>query len=305
MRNTNLSPAVKAAPTRQIAYRTRGERRGPLTRLVNAHDIAEQIKPFVLLDYFDVEAVEAPRFKIHPHSGIATVTLLLNGSLEYEDTIGATGLLPAGGVEWMRAGGGVWHTGHAVGGTRLHGFQLWVALPPELENAEAQAQYVPPADVSQEGPARVVLGRHGKARSPVRSPESMLYLHVTLKDGESWRYEPPANHTVAWLFPYTGRLETSEEIDTGELVVFEASSGPLDFRARGETRFVLGSAIKHPHDLVLGYYSVHTSLQALDKGEAEIFRIGARLRTAGRIDEADIDRIQGQMQAERKLRGHV
>ena len=53
--------------------------------------------------------------------------------------------------------------------------------------------------------------------------------------------------------------------------------------ARGETTFVLGSAYKHPHELVLGNYSVHTSAAALVRGEAEILRIGRRLREEGRL----------------------
>jgi hypothetical protein len=53
--------------------------------------------------------------------------------------------------------------------------------------------------------------------------------------------------------------------------------------AEQPSRFVLGSAVKHPHDLVLGYYSVHTSQAALAAGEAEIRRIGAQLRSAGII----------------------
>jgi hypothetical protein len=203
----------------------------------------------------------------------------------------------------MCASGGVWHKGHAVDGPWVRGLQLWVALPPELENAAPQSQYVAPTDVAQDGPARVVLGRHGGARSPVRSPESIQYLHVSLTDGETWRYEPPAQHTVAWALPYAGRLESSGVIAPGELVVFEESDQPVEFIARGDTSFVIGSAIKHPHDLALGYYSVHTSVPALEKGEAQILRIGASLRVAGVIEAADIERISGQMRAERQLRG--
>ena len=59
--------------------------------------------------------------------------------------------------------------------------------------------------------------------------------------------------------------------------MFEESNAAIDFVAHGDTSFVLGSAIKHPHDLVMGYYSVHTTA-ALKQGEAEILRIGNRLR---------------------------
>ena len=65
--------------------------------------------------------------------------------------------------------------------------------------------------------------------------------------------------------------------------MFEESDQGIDFVAQGDTAFVLGSAVKHPHDLVLGHYSVHTSQAALAEGEAEIRRIGARLWTKASI----------------------
>jgi hypothetical protein len=68
----------------------------------------------------------------------------------------------------------------------------------------------------------------------------------------------------------------------GELAVFEESGGAIELLADGDTSFVLGSAIKHPHPLVLGRYSVHTSRAMLAQGEAEIDRIGQRLRAEGR-----------------------
>jgi hypothetical protein len=69
----------------------------------------------------------------------------------------------------------------------------------------------------------------------------------------------------------------------GELAVFEESNAALEFEALDDTGFILGSAVKHPHDLVLGMYSVHTSQQALDGGEANIAEIGKRLRAEGRL----------------------
>jgi hypothetical protein len=78
-------------------------------------------------------------------------------------------------------------------------------------------------------------------------------------------------------------IDSPESVGAGELAVFDESNEPLEFLSQGDTGFVLGSAIKHPHDLVLGYYSVHTSAQALERGEAEIQRIGLRLRAEGRL----------------------
>src|ERR1700726_4601239 len=95
-----------SAGLRRIAFRTSGSQHGPITRLVSPSDVGELIKPFVFLDHFDLQAPGREWFGIHPHSGIATFTLMLNGSVAYEDTTGKSGVLPAGGLEWMRAGGG-------------------------------------------------------------------------------------------------------------------------------------------------------------------------------------------------------
>jgi redox-sensitive bicupin YhaK (pirin superfamily) len=188
----------------------------------------------------------------------------------------------------MRAGNGVWHTGApAPGVQRVSGFQLWVALPASEENAPAQSMYLAPSQVPQDGPARVLLGRHGAAQSAIAAPAPMNYLAVELKDGERWRYVPPAGHTVGWLAVSAGALEAGDDsggpVGAGELAVFEESGEAIDLVAQSDTRFVLGSAVPHPHELVMGHYSVHTSRAALDQGEAEIRRIGAKLRQEGRL----------------------
>lgn len=79
-----------------------------------------------------------------------------------------------------------------------------------------------------------------------------------------------------------GALHTSARLTRGEVVIFERSEAPIDFIAEGPTRFVLGSAPRHPHELVLGRYSVHTSAAALQRGEEEIRRIGRQLRAEGK-----------------------
>jgi redox-sensitive bicupin YhaK (pirin superfamily) len=273
-----------ATATRQIVHRTSGSSHGPITRLVSPGDLGELLKPFVFLDLFGFKPAAGQNgFGMHPHSGIATLTFMIEGDVSYEDTTGRKGVLPEGGVEWMHAGGGVWHTGAPVGDSPVRGFQLWVALPASQEHAPAQSIYLDPSQVPREGPARVLLGRYGSAQSPIPAPAAMNYLAVRLKVGERWRYTPPAGHTVAWVAVNAGRLDADGPVAAGELAVFEESDQPIAFTAHGNTEFVLGSAVKHPHDLVLGYYSVHTSEAALAQGEAGIQRIGARLRQEGRL----------------------
>jgi redox-sensitive bicupin YhaK (pirin superfamily) len=267
-------------PVREIAYRTRGTTHGPITRLVSPGDLGHIIKPFVFLDLAVFEGGEERtpmQFLWHPHSGIATVTVILEGSIHFAETTGRDGSLPAGGVEWMRAGNGVWHTGQAGEG-RVRAFQLWVALPPALENGPNKSEYLTPGEVPVVGPARVILGAYGGENSPIDAPP-MTYLSVGLEPGQRWTYRPPKGHDVLWVAVHEGALRTPSPVPAGEIAVFESSEQSVEFVAQGKTGFVLGSAAKHPHDLVLGNYSVHTSADALRKGEDEIRRIGRRLRT--------------------------
>ena len=280
--------AIKATPAaREIRYRTDGSTRGPITRLVSPSDLGQVMKPFVFLDLavFDGRSAPTPmEYLWHPHSGIATVTVPLDGAIRIADTTGADVVLPAGGIEWMRAGHGVWHTGQVeLGGARA--FQLWVALPLELENAPSASQYIQPAQVPVVGPARVILGSYGGAQSPVDAPQ-MTYLQVDLAPGERWTYRPARGHLVAWLAISDGALRTPERVEAGEVALFDQAESAIDLVAEGRTRFVIGSAAPHPHDLALGNYSVHTSAAALRKGEDEIRRIGRRLRDNGTLRHA-------------------
>jgi redox-sensitive bicupin YhaK (pirin superfamily) len=264
---------------RAIVLRTRGLQHGPITRLVSPSDIGELIKPFVFLDLFEISDTGAPNFGWHPHSGIATLTVLHEGATEYEETTGAKGVLPAGGVEWMQAGRGVWHTGAAVESAK--GFQLWIALPEELEHVPSHSRYLSPNEVPEEKPARVILGSYGRAKAMIAAPASINYLDVQLAAGERWTYTPPSDHQVAWLAVSKGTLSAPEPIAAGELAVFEESNEAINVQAQTASRFVLGSAVKHPHELVLGRYSVHTTRAALAEGESEIRRIGNQLASAG------------------------
>lgn len=270
-RGTALAP-------RQVVFRTRGDGHGGITRLVSPSDLGELIKPFVFLDHAVVVPTGKPMFGMHPHSGIATLTAVLSGGISYADTTGKTGELPTGGLEWMKAGNGVWHDGNVLPGEAVRLFQLWVALPPAQENSPAESQYVSPAQVQHDGPVRVILGRHGSAVSEIRAPENINYFHVRLNAGETWHYQPPAGHNVSWLAIDQGRLIASETVEAGQFALFEESDGaPIEVYAEEATSFVIGSAIRHPYPLVLGHYSVHTNADALAQGEAEIRRIGREL----------------------------
>src|SRR5882762_2358808 len=96
----STSPTLIHTRPRTLVRRTRGTRHGAMARLMSPSDLGQVLKPFVFLDIFDLERASFPGIGLHPHSGIATVTYLFEGSIRYEDSTGANGVLPAGGVEW-------------------------------------------------------------------------------------------------------------------------------------------------------------------------------------------------------------
>ncbi|KQW89833.1 pirin [Massilia sp. Root418] len=283
--NQAIQPAHLApASQRDIVARTQGRGHRGITRLVSPGDLGALIKPFVFLDLFRMGASHGSKgMGMHPHSGIATVTVVMEGAIEYRETTGQHGVLSAGGVEFMNAGGGVWHGGSPHGDAGVAGFQLWLALPAEDENGPAHSQYLAPEQVQSSGPARVILGSYQGVASLIQPRAPITYLHVKLRDGEQWTYQPPAGHDVAWTAVGKGVLATGAALLESEVAVFDEGGGALQFTARGDTEFVLGSAAKHPYPLVTGMYSVHTSATALLQGENEISRIGNQLHTAGLI----------------------
>ena len=274
------SPPARSA--RAIVRRTRGRAHGFATRLMSPSDFGEILKPFVFLDFFDHEGAPFTA-GLHPHSGIATLTYIAEGSVSYVDPDNVKGTVPKGGVEWMLAGRGMWHGGGLDKAGRTRGFQLWIALPPELELGPATSIYLAPEDVPEDGPARVLLGSHGSASSPIASPAPINYLGVRLRAGARWRYEPPTSHTVLWTAVASGTVSVPDELEYGDLVAFEPSSKAVEFEARTDTEFVLGSAVPHKHDLILGSHSVHTTSAALRDAQAHISAIRTRLVQEGRL----------------------
>ncbi len=241
------------------------------------------LKPFVFLDLFDMGETSFPGNGLHPHSGIATVTYLFEGSVRYEDTSGATGVLREGGVEWFKAGHGAWHGGGPGDTGRSRGFQLWLALPPDEELGPVENVYQAPETVARDGPARVLLGTHGGAVSSLKRPASINYLAVRLRAGMSWRYQPAIDHTICWVAASSGRLLVPEVVKGGDLAIFEPSNDAIEFVAETDAEFVVGSAAPHPHDLVLGRHSVHTSAATLQAAQQRIGEIQQRLQNEGRL----------------------
>lgn len=115
------------------------------------------VGPFVFFDHMgplNLKSYTDSDVGGHPHIGLATVSYLFEGSLLHRDSIGSLQLITPGSVNWMTAGRGIVHSERVTAQERgkfrrLHGLQLWVALPPELEEAEPSFQHVAAQDIPE------------------------------------------------------------------------------------------------------------------------------------------------------------
>ena len=107
--------------------------------------LIDYFDPFLMLDEFGSDKSDdyLGGFPAHPHRGIETVTYMLNGEFEHEDSTGAKGRMSSGDVQWMKTGGGIIHSEMpAMKEGKLHGFQLWINMPAKLKMSKPEYIYI-------------------------------------------------------------------------------------------------------------------------------------------------------------------
>ena len=136
----------------------------------------EEYDPFLMLDDFrnDDPKKFKPGFPWHPHRGIETITYVLEGTIEHEDSLGNKGILSGGDVQWMTAGSGILHQEMPLGNAngQMHGFQLWANLPgsQKLVNPRYQdvsSSNIPLLEEDDGSKIKVVIGAYKGIRGPV------------------------------------------------------------------------------------------------------------------------------------------
>jgi redox-sensitive bicupin YhaK (pirin superfamily) len=174
-----------------------------------------EFDPFLLFDDFRNERPEdfLKGFPWHPHRGIETITYVLAGSVEHGDSLGNTGSLGAGDVQWMTAGSGIMHQEMPKGDPsgRMHGFQLWANLPSSLKMTAPRYQDVAsdaiPEAVDDDGTrVRVICGSFWGKSGPVDGVAAdPRYLDVSVPPGVR-KHLPieTTRHAFAYVFAGSG-----------------------------------------------------------------------------------------------------
>lgn len=230
-----------------------------LRRAFGNHQVP-RLDPFLLLDDFRSEnpADYAAGFPWHPHRGIETVTYMLDGVVEHQDSIGNRGVIGSGDVQWMTSGSGIVHQEmpKPLDGL-MGGFQLWVNLPSSNKMMNPRYQEMKRASIPEVQPAkgvnvRIVCGELGGVLGPVRDivvePE---YLDVRMSPHAVFDHPVERGHTLfTYILQGKGRfdLESGEVVDSESLALF-SDGDRVRVEALGDTlRFLLvsGKPIREP-----------------------------------------------------------
>ena len=217
------------------------------------HQQVPRLDPFLLLDDFRSEnpLKYMAGFPWHPHRGIETVTYMLDGRVDHQDSMGNKGIVGPGDVQWMTAGSGIVHQEmpKPLAGGRMGGLQLWVNLPAASKMMDPRYQEVkqariPRVEVSKGVTAGVISGEVAGVRGPVRDlMVEPQYLDVRLAPGTSFQQTVPKGHRAfAYLLEGRGLYDERQgAIDEGHLVLLNDGEA-VQVRAESKPhRFLLVS----------------------------------------------------------------
>ena len=233
-----------------------------LKRVFGFHEVP-QLDPFLLLDCFHSDNRDdyVRGFPWHPHRGIETITYVLDGNVEHKDSLGNSGVIRSGDVQWMTAGSGIIHQEMPKGDGkgRMWGFQLWVNIPRRQKMMdpryrEVTSKQIPVVKTAEGATVRVISGEinsmQGSVQEILTDPE---YLDVSLPAGKTFTHGVKPGYTV---FAYV--VEGEAHFDPGR--------NPFDRELIGENYFDMqASCLCKEGDIALYEPGGDTVLVTTDK----------------------------------------
>jgi len=223
----------------------------------------DYLDPFLLFDHFGSDNSDdyIAGFPMHPHRGIETVTYMLAGAVKHRDSSGNAGIIRAGDVQWMTAGGGIMHEEMPqLEGGRLDGFQLWVNLPARLKMTkpryqEIVARDIPTIEREDGAQIRVIAGTVGEVRGSVREiAADPTYLDISVPANATFTHSISMGHTaLAYVFAGEGVFgitseDDGEQVPAPRLVVFDDGEQVQISALENGVRFLLisGKPLREP-----------------------------------------------------------
>ncbi len=174
--------------------------------------------PFLMLDEFGSDNKDdyIGGFPPHPHRGIETVTYMLQGEFEHEDSTGAKGRMKSGDVQWMKTGSGIIHSEMpAMSEGRLHGFQLWINMPAKLKMNKPDYIYIDSdkmqTHIDDKKLVKVIAGKFENAEGPVKGHNvEPIYFDIELKKNKEFSFKLPSTHNT-FIYLIDGEIKVGKK----------------------------------------------------------------------------------------------
>ena len=238
----------------------------------------QRVGPFIFFDHMG--PAEFPpgtgvNVRSHPHIGLATVTYLFEGEILHRDNLGYVQAIRPGAVNWMTAGSGIVHSEKVTdeikaSGQRLHGLQIWVALPIESEEVDPKFHHYPANEIPEtevDGvTVRVVLGSAFGVASPVETESYALYVEAQLGTGQS--IEIPRAEELAVYVVEGSVAITDEFIEAGQFAVMSSgATGAVKAESPSRIMFVGGDTLEG--DRTIWWNFVSSSKERLERAKRD------------------------------------
>ena len=174
--------------------------------------------PFLMLDEFGSEDKDdyIGGFPAHPHRGIETVTYMLHGEFEHEDSTGSKGRMKAGDVQWMKTGSGIIHSEMpAMSEGKLQGFQLWINMPAKLKMSKPNYIYINSNEIQTyddgETKVKAIAGKFKNIEGPVKGHNvEPIYFDVELNDKKEFTFKLPNTHN-SLIYLISGEIKVGSK----------------------------------------------------------------------------------------------
>ena len=219
---------------------------------------ADYIDPFLMLDEFGSENKDdyVAGFPPHPHRGIETVTYMLKGKFEHEDSTGAKGIMSSGDVQWMKTGRGIIHSEMpAMSNGQLLGFQLWINMPAKLKKNKPEYIYIKNKELGaysdDEKEVKVIAGKYKDIEGPEKNHNvEPIYFHIVLKNEKEFSSEVPEGHN-SFIYLLKGQIKVGktnhEKTNDSNLILLKQGKN-LQVKAEKDSEFlfIAGKPIGEP-----------------------------------------------------------
>ena len=219
---------------------------------------ADYIDPFLMLDEFGSENKDdyLAGFPPHPHRGIETVTYMLHGEFEHEDSTGSKGRMTPGDIQWMKTGRGIIHSEMpAMSDGKLLGFQLWINMPAKMKMNKPKYDYIKADQLVQykddDKLINLIAGKFKSFEGPVKGHNvEPIYFDIELKESKKINLEVPETHnSFIYLLKGELRIGTKKHAKTNDSTLILLERGTkIDISASKKSKFlfIAGKPIGEP-----------------------------------------------------------